>query len=201
MSTILTPTRPATPTFHADRSLPCRRPDVDPEIFYAEPGAAGNRQRVEAKRLCRGCRHRWDCLEWAIDSGELSFGIYGGATATERRAIVESRTKAGARPVPPAKAASPFGWGWSTRPDPERLRSLFHIARIYVDADGVLTKARMCQQYNVTRGKFAEAVAVVRWAPDQVGDVCEGWVPFESAYRYAQRVRKWVEASGIGREH
>jgi WhiB family redox-sensing transcriptional regulator len=47
-----------------------------------------------AKQICAGCPVRGDCLEHALASRELAFGIWGGLTAAERRALVRSRTAA-----------------------------------------------------------------------------------------------------------
>jgi WhiB family transcriptional regulator, redox-sensing transcriptional regulator len=57
----------------------------DPELFYAESGAAITR----AKSFCGQCDVRAACLEWAINREE--FGVWGGTTARERAAIRRER--------------------------------------------------------------------------------------------------------------
>lgn len=58
----------------------CR--EVDPELFFPERGESPAR----AKRVCGGCKVRAECLAWAMDTGER-FGVWGGATESERRQL------------------------------------------------------------------------------------------------------------------
>jgi WhiB family redox-sensing transcriptional regulator len=59
----------------------------DPDLWFAPsevgPGAA---QVAEAKAVCAGCPVREDCLELALTLG-LDYGVFGGFTASERRAL------------------------------------------------------------------------------------------------------------------
>lgn len=50
----------------------CR--ETDPELFYPEKGGSTR----EAKRICRVCDVRPECLQWALDNDE-PHGIWGGA--------------------------------------------------------------------------------------------------------------------------
>ena len=61
----------------------CRqgRPD---ELFVR--GAAQN----DAKKLCSGCPVRTECLAEALDN-EIEWGVWGGLTERERRAILRKR--------------------------------------------------------------------------------------------------------------
>lgn len=59
---------------------------TDPEAFFPEKGGS----TAEAKRVCLGCPVREICLEWALARGE-HFGIYGGKSERERRAIAKER--------------------------------------------------------------------------------------------------------------
>lgn len=68
---------------------------LDPEMFYAEGGAAVAR----AKAVCATCPIRPKCLEWAIIREE--FGVWGGTTARERAAL---RRERGVRLVPAGAA-------------------------------------------------------------------------------------------------
>lgn len=61
----------------------CRGTDPD-ELFVQ--GAAQNR----AKMICRGCRIRTECLADALDS-KIEFGVWGGMTERERRALLRRR--------------------------------------------------------------------------------------------------------------
>lgn len=64
---------------------------LDPELFYAESGAA----ILKAKAYCAVCPARERCLEWALRREE--FGVWGGTTARERAAL---RRERGLRLVP-----------------------------------------------------------------------------------------------------
>lgn len=64
----------------------CR--DEDPETFFPE-GQAGRtimNQVDDAKAVCRQCPVRRECLCFAVDTGQ-DFGVWGGLTADERRAV------------------------------------------------------------------------------------------------------------------
>ncbi|MET0916336.1 MAG: WhiB family transcriptional regulator [Jiangellaceae bacterium] len=63
----------------------CRTAGPD-ELFV--PGAAQNR----AKALCTGCPVRTECLADALDN-RTEFGIWGGMTERERRALLRRRPR------------------------------------------------------------------------------------------------------------
>lgn len=56
----------------------------DPDLFFPERGESVR----EAKAICRGCPVRAECLEHGM--GE-KFGIWGGYSERERRAMRRSR--------------------------------------------------------------------------------------------------------------
>ncbi|WP_053849418.1 WhiB family transcriptional regulator [Streptomyces sp. NRRL B-24085] len=58
---------------------------ADPDDLFVE-GAAQNR----AKALCSGCSVRTECLAYALDQ-RIEFGIWGGMTERERRALLRRR--------------------------------------------------------------------------------------------------------------
>ncbi len=60
-----------------DRAL-CAQ--TDPEAFFPEKGGSTR----EAKKVCRGCEVRAECLEYALEHDER-FGIWGGLSERERR--------------------------------------------------------------------------------------------------------------------
>lgn len=62
---------------------------VDPDLFYPERGAS----TADAKAVCAGCVVRDDCLEYALANGE-KFGIWGGTSERERRALRRERNRA-----------------------------------------------------------------------------------------------------------
>ena len=61
-----------------DRAL-CAQ--TDPEAFFPEKGGSTR----EAKRVCRSCEVRAECLDYALENDER-FGIWGGMSERERRA-------------------------------------------------------------------------------------------------------------------
>lgn len=61
----------------------CRNSEPD-DLFVQ--GAAQNR----AKAVCFGCKVRTECLADALDNG-TEFGIWGGMTERERRALLRRR--------------------------------------------------------------------------------------------------------------
>ena len=67
----------------------CR--DADPDLFFPV-GATGAalRQIEEAKRICRSCPARIQCLAWALEVG-VADGVWGGTTQDERR-VIRSRS-------------------------------------------------------------------------------------------------------------
>ncbi|GAA4919290.1 WhiB family transcriptional regulator [Streptomonospora salina] len=61
----------------------CR--ETDPDALFVQ-GAAQNR----AKLICRGCPVRTECLADALDN-RIEFGVWGGMTERERRALLRRR--------------------------------------------------------------------------------------------------------------
>jgi WhiB family redox-sensing transcriptional regulator len=55
---------------------------TDPDCFFPEKGGSTR----EAKKVCRGCFVRVECLEYALEHQER-FGIWGGLSERERRAL------------------------------------------------------------------------------------------------------------------
>ncbi len=64
---------------------------TDPEAFFPEKGGSTR----EAKRVCRSCDVRAECLEYALENDER-FGIWGGMSERERRRL--KRQAVSARP-------------------------------------------------------------------------------------------------------
>ena len=89
MTAIRTSERPSTPERRTTADVEwasrgaCR--DVDPETLFVV-GAAQHK----AKTICNGCPVRIDCLADALDS-RAEFGVWGGMTERERRALLRRR--------------------------------------------------------------------------------------------------------------
>jgi len=65
----------------------CR--EKDPEALFGR----GSHQR-EARAVCRGCPVRTECLAHALDN-RIRFGVWGGMTERERRALLRPRPGGG----------------------------------------------------------------------------------------------------------
>jgi WhiB family transcriptional regulator, redox-sensing transcriptional regulator len=55
---------------------------TDPEAFFPEKGGSTR----DAKKVCRACPVRAECLEYALEHDER-FGIWGGMSERERRRL------------------------------------------------------------------------------------------------------------------
>ena len=80
-----------------DRAL-CAQ--TDPDAFFPEKGGSTR----EAKRVCRACEVRAECLEYALEHDER-FGIWGGLSERERRRMEPVTAPVYRQPLPvPARA-------------------------------------------------------------------------------------------------
>ncbi len=61
---------------------------TDPDTFFPEKGGAS----TPAKRVCAVCPVRAECLEEALERRER-FGIWGGLSEHERRAVLAARDR------------------------------------------------------------------------------------------------------------
>lgn len=70
----------------------CR--DSDPELHFPI-GTSGPAliQAEQAKAVCRPCPVRDQCLQWALET-RTDYGVWGGMTEDERRAIHRRRADA-----------------------------------------------------------------------------------------------------------
>ena len=64
-----------------------------PALFFPDKGANG-REIAVAKGLCQACIVRSECLEYSLSSYDGRFGIWGGKTERERRAIKRRKVAA-----------------------------------------------------------------------------------------------------------
>jgi WhiB family transcriptional regulator, redox-sensing transcriptional regulator len=56
--------------------------ETDPDAFFPEKGGS----TAAAKRVCRACPVRSECLEYALANDER-FGVWGGMSERERRRV------------------------------------------------------------------------------------------------------------------
>jgi WhiB family transcriptional regulator, redox-sensing transcriptional regulator len=73
---------------------------LDPEIFFPERGE----DERPAKKICRACTVRTECLTYALDSAE-KFGIWGGTSERQRRRLRAERLRANPRILKQPKPA------------------------------------------------------------------------------------------------
>jgi WhiB family redox-sensing transcriptional regulator len=60
--------------------------EADPDAWFPEKGGSNR----EAKRICRICPVRAECLEYALEHDQR-FGIWGGTSERERRPMFAAR--------------------------------------------------------------------------------------------------------------
>lgn len=56
--------------------------ETDPEAYFPEKGGSTR----EAKKVCRRCEVRAECLQYALETDQR-FGIWGGTSERERRRL------------------------------------------------------------------------------------------------------------------
>lgn len=71
--------------WHSDWTVRAACRSADPDELFVQ-GAAQNR----AKAVCSGCPVRTECLADALDH-RVEFGVWGGMTERERRALLRRR--------------------------------------------------------------------------------------------------------------
>lgn len=83
MLTLISLRKAGMPPFGRRPDLACKRPGLDPEVFF--PDEHNRRYRL-AKSLCRSCPAASECLAWALPIHDLD-GVWGATTAEDRRLI------------------------------------------------------------------------------------------------------------------
>lgn len=85
----------------------------DPELFYPPANNAGGGKRTHhidnARRVCRSCPVRVDCLAWAFEVDDR-FAVLGATTAEERKPTADAEPPATADVDTVAAALTPAGW-------------------------------------------------------------------------------------------
>lgn len=56
---------------------------IDPELFFPLSEA----ESQTAREVCQSCPVVSECLEWALSQSNIEYGVWGGTTERERRAI------------------------------------------------------------------------------------------------------------------
>jgi WhiB family transcriptional regulator, redox-sensing transcriptional regulator len=60
--------------------------ETDPEVFFPEPGKSAD----QARGICGQCPVRLVCLADALAGRDVAFGVRGGLSPVERRALINS---------------------------------------------------------------------------------------------------------------
>ena len=58
--------------------------EIGPEVFFPDKDESYAGREL-AKKICGNCLHKDECLEWGLH--REYYGIWGGATENERRAL------------------------------------------------------------------------------------------------------------------
>jgi WhiB family redox-sensing transcriptional regulator len=67
--------------------------EEDPELFFPVGTSSPALDQTErAKRVCRSCAVRGECLRWALDTCQDA-GVWGGLDEEERRVIRRQRRR------------------------------------------------------------------------------------------------------------
>jgi WhiB family redox-sensing transcriptional regulator len=99
---------------------------TDPEAFFPEKGGSTR----EAKRVCRSCEVRAECLEYALENDER-FGIWGGMSERERRRLKREAVLSPGRRS--SQALNGSAWsadragGWTSR-----VHTAEHLGAVYL---------------------------------------------------------------------
>ncbi|HVL06324.1 MAG TPA: WhiB family transcriptional regulator [Acidimicrobiales bacterium] len=73
----------------------------DPDLFFPLGSKGKPLEQAEvAKGLCLGCQVRGLCLQYALETNQVT-GVWGGTTEDERRSLRRKWVRAG-RPAQPA---------------------------------------------------------------------------------------------------
>lgn len=63
----------------------------DPELFFPEGSTGRSAKTAQAKQICASCPVAVQCLQFAI-SNQITDGIWGGTTPSERKLMTQRRT-------------------------------------------------------------------------------------------------------------
>lgn len=76
---------------HWQNRAACKR--EDPELFFPIGTTGPALLRIEeAKKVCKSCEVREQCLAWALEAGH-DHGVWGGMSEEERRTLKKRSTQ------------------------------------------------------------------------------------------------------------
>lgn len=120
------PTWPERPAWQA--SAACR--SLTPGLFFSDNSGEGS---AEAVAVCGTCPVRSDCLQFALDNGEL-LGVWGGTTPSQRARLRRRRNASPAIAARRAEAERLRAEGLSQREIGERLGVGQGTVSMYLEA-------------------------------------------------------------------
>ncbi len=100
-------------------------PQTDPEAFFPEKGGSTR----EAKKICKLCPSKADCLSWALERRE-QYGIWGGLSERERRRISRAGPGAAIAAVRAALADTPIPVPKEPRPTPKKKDQVVTVVAV-----------------------------------------------------------------------
>lgn len=57
--------------------------EVDPDLFFPKHDYRDRAQVNDAKKICRGCSVKMECLDYAMKE-QIEYGVFGGLSEGER---------------------------------------------------------------------------------------------------------------------
>jgi len=63
--------------------------ETDPELWFPTGGGNGR----AGKKICGGCPVQAECLQVALETGDVEHGILGGLSPRDRRKLLDGRRK------------------------------------------------------------------------------------------------------------
>lgn len=177
---------PARPPAADDPRAACRAKDVDPDWFT--PQRYSIEADAQAKKICRNCDIRADCLAWALEHPQED-GIYGGYNPHERHRILHPYSGGRGQSSRGRETGTAANGRHQWREvDVEVLRVRFAAARPVAEGRASIDDAVAAT--GVTRSNISSAVSILRNAPHLVPQLLAGMVTYTSALTQARQVTR-----------
>lgn len=160
----------------------CAAPVVDPEVMY--PESMTGARTSEARRICRACPVKADCLTHALETDQRE-GIWGGLTPKERARF---RAGDGTHLDPDGRLRKPCGTDRAFRVHKTYGETCDVCQRAH-DARVLAQRLRLLDEAHATGGSVAGG-AVHRRLGEPVCALCRAAQARDSAVRRARRASR-----------
>ncbi|GGY29839.1 hypothetical protein GCM10010363_07900 [Streptomyces omiyaensis] len=157
----------------------CAAPTVNPEVMY--PGSMTGPHTAEARKICRTCPVKADCLTHALETDQRE-GIWGGLTPKERGRF---RAGDGTHLDPDGRLRKPCGTDRAFRVH-KTYGETCNVCQEAHDARVLAQRRRLLEEAHAAGGSTA-AAAVHRRIGEPVCDLCLAAQARDSANRRARR--------------